>query len=67
MSAGTPGSTENLPTSTGLITGHAYTILSAHEVNSRGQRVKLLRLRNPWGSGEWKGQWSDGDNASWTP
>lgn len=46
----------------GLLTGHAYSIIDCQEV----QGVKLLRLRNPWGQGEWNGPWSD-NSKEWTP
>lgn len=46
----------------GLVTGHAYTILGAQEYKG----IKLVKLRNPWGNFEWKGQWSDND-PNWTP
>ena len=41
----------------GLVPGHAYTILSAHDVKSKD--LKLLKIRNPWGQFEWKGDYSD--------
>ncbi|KAK7904863.1 hypothetical protein WMY93_017470 [Mugilogobius chulae] len=40
--------------------GHAYAVTGVKEVMSRGQPVKVVRLWNPWGNGEWKGDWSDG-------
>uniref|UniRef100_A0A671WLP8 Calpain-1 catalytic subunit-like n=1 Tax=Sparus aurata TaxID=8175 RepID=A0A671WLP8_SPAAU len=43
----------------GLVQGHAYTITGVKEVISQGKLVKLVRLWNPWGKGEWKGDWSD--------
>uniref|UniRef100_A0A5F9DW49 Calpain 9 n=1 Tax=Oryctolagus cuniculus TaxID=9986 RepID=A0A5F9DW49_RABIT len=43
----------------GLIKGHAYTITGIDQVNFRGQKVELIRVRNPWGHVEWNGSWSD--------
>ena len=41
----------------GMVTGHAYSLISAHELN--GER--LIKLRNPWGKKEWMGPWGDDD------
>jgi len=46
---------------TGIVSGHAYTVISVHEVEGH----KLIRLRNPWGELEWKGDFSD-SSALWT-
>jgi len=52
----------------GLVAGHAYSLISAFEVTERGpgglpkaggKTFRLLNLRNPWGTFEWKGEWSD--------
>jgi hypothetical protein len=48
--------------STGLVAGHAYTLVSAKQT-SKGDR--LVKLRNPWGSMEWTGDWSD-SSPLWT-
>jgi len=50
-------------TSTGLISKHSYTILNAQQAENGG--VRLLQIRNPWGSGEWTGSWSDKSDL-WT-
>jgi hypothetical protein len=43
-----------------LISGHAYSVLSVHEVLDAGAEVRLVRIRNPWGRrAEWQGDWSD--------
>jgi hypothetical protein len=39
----------------GLVPCHAYTVISALEING----LKLLKIRNPWGQFEWKGDFSD--------
>jgi len=52
----------------GLVAGHAYSILDARELGlipglgAGGLlgKTKLIRLRNPWGTFEWKGAWADG-------
>jgi hypothetical protein len=46
----------------GLIDNHAYSILEVREVNNN----QLLKLYNPWGKYEWKGDWSDKDMTNWT-
>ncbi|KAJ3044236.1 hypothetical protein HDV00_002914 [Rhizophlyctis rosea] len=46
----------------GLIHNHAYSVLEARQVRDK----KLVLIRNPWGSAEWKGRWSDG-SSEWTP
>jgi calpain-15 len=69
MSASTPGEDVYTETGqkpkeggTGLVAGHAYTLISVKQ-SSKGD--KLMKLRNPWGSMEWTGDWSD-DSPLWT-
>ena len=47
----------------GLVSDHAYSVISAVEVNPQ---TRLLKLRNPWGHQEWNGDWSD-KSTKWTP
>ena len=41
--------------------GHAYTLLKVVTLNCQGRQIRLVQLRNPWGKGEFKGEWSDYD------
>lgn len=60
------GSIKEEGTKYGLVTGHAYSIISGLEVTlDDGSSVKLLKVRNPWGTGEWTGDWSDSSRL-WT-
>eukprot|EP01038_Epipyxis_sp_PR26KG_P009214 gene9214-12425_t len=44
----------------GLHMGHAYSLLDIGEIKSvDGKPIRLLKLRNPWGRGEWEGAFSD--------
>ena len=45
----------------GLVEGHAYSLIQVKEVGG----LKLIQLRNPWGSQEWNGKWSD-ESAEWS-
>uniref|UniRef100_A0A3B3VW34 Calpain-3 n=1 Tax=Poecilia latipinna TaxID=48699 RepID=A0A3B3VW34_9TELE len=45
-------------TVTGLVKGHAYSVTAVGEVKPEN-KVRLVRLRNPWGQVEWNGPWSD--------
>lgn len=46
----------------GIVQGHAYALLSAHTIDDG---TRLVKLRNPWGCGEWTGDWCDSSDC-WT-
>ena len=63
LGCGSHAGKDTTSSSAGIVQGHAYSILELLEADG----VKLLKLRNPWGSGvEWKGAWADGA-PEWTP
>lgn len=45
----------------GIVQSHAFSILRLVEADGH----KLIQVRNPWGKGEWTGDWSDG-SPQWT-
>ncbi|XP_067339117.1 calpain-3b isoform X3 [Channa argus] len=47
-------------TDQGLVKGHAYSIIALEECDevAKDSRIRLIRLRNPWGWVLWKGPWS---------
>jgi calpain-15 len=59
MGAGTKGKDDTISEGRGngggIVPGHAYSIMDVRELHG----FKLICLRNPWGSFEWKGDWSD--------
>ena len=57
IAASTSGADEGESTAQqqGLVQGHAYAVTTVRHVGKH----KMLRLRNPWGSFEWTGDWSD--------
>ncbi|XP_063040696.1 calpain-8-like [Engraulis encrasicolus] len=55
-----PGKTAaNTVLPNGIVEGHAYAVTGIMQVLSNNQPVRLVRLFNPWGHGEWNGDWSD--------
>ena len=66
MGAGSPSGSDTDISEMGIVQGHAYSILNIIEESDQNGSHQLIELRNPWGSGEWKGQWSDRDQRSWT-
>lgn len=47
----------------GLVAGHLYSVLDVRRAGTMmgmGGGYKLVKLRNPWATGEWRGAWSDG-------
>ena len=65
MIAASQGQGENR-NAQGVVSGHAYSLISIHEVYDENENtIQLLRLRNPWGTGEWTGDWSDQSDL-WT-
>ena len=49
----------------GLIANHTFSLVSAFEGTVEGKVEKLMKLRNPFGEGEWNGDWSD-YSPKWT-
>ncbi|XP_056150974.1 calpain-3b isoform X1 [Lampris incognitus] len=47
-------------TEQGLVRGHAYSIIALEEcdVVTKDTKIRLIRMRNPWGWVLWKGPWS---------
>jgi hypothetical protein len=44
----------------GLKYKHAYGLVNVGEITDKTNKtVRLLKLRNPWGMGEWNGKWGD--------
>jgi len=41
-----------------VVAGHAYSLITTRKIGD----IRLVQLRNPWGSGEWTGPWSDRSN-----
>lgn len=44
---------------TGILFNHAYGVLDVRDVDG----LTLIRIRNPWGHGEWSGKFADEDEA----
>lgn len=48
----------------GLVRGHAYGITAVKKIRllqTRGMdRLFMMRMRNPWGTTDWTGAWSQG-------
>jgi calpain-7 len=55
--------TESQADAIGLVTGHAYAVLSVVETKNG---TRLLQLKNPWGRKGWIGRYSSGDSNSWS-
>ena len=60
---GTHGNDDTKKDESGIVQGHAYTLLKAVELSNG---VKLVQARNPWGRDSYHGDWSD-NSDKWTP
>lgn len=49
VASSNPGSDVNKSLS-GVVQGHAYTVLNATTIKYQGKEERLVQLRNPWGS-----------------
>ncbi|EFA04829.1 calpain-A [Tribolium castaneum] len=51
--------------SDGLVVNHAYSITGLYTSQLKNVTIHLIRVRNPWGSVEWNGPWSD-NSVCWS-
>ncbi|KAG8387378.1 hypothetical protein BUALT_Bualt02G0015100 [Buddleja alternifolia] len=62
LGAGSPSGSDIHVSSSGIVQGHAYSILQVREIDGH----KLVQIRNPWANEvEWNGPWSD-SSPEWT-
>ncbi|XP_071726468.1 calpain-type cysteine protease DEK1 [Rutidosis leptorrhynchoides] len=62
LGAGSPSGSDVHISSSGIVQGHAYSLLQVREVDGH----KLVQIRNPWANEvEWNGPWSDSSHE-WT-
>ncbi|KAJ7955438.1 calpain-type cysteine protease DEK1 [Quillaja saponaria] len=62
LGAGSPSGSDVHISSSGIVQGHAYSLLQIREVDGH----KLVQIRNPWANEvEWNGPWSD-SSPEWT-
>ncbi|KAK8943955.1 hypothetical protein KSP40_PGU018953 [Platanthera guangdongensis] len=62
LGAGSPSGSDVHVSSSGIVQGHAYSVLQVREVDGH----KLVQIRNPWANEvDWNGPWSD-LSAEWT-
>lgn len=54
--------TEDQAESLGLVTGHAYAVLSVFQARDG---TRLLQMKNPWATKSWTGRFSPRDPISW--
>ena len=59
------GYTHDYGSARNIFYGHAYSVIDAKEYNKNGRRIRMMKLRNPWGHGEWQGDYSD-NSSLWT-
>jgi hypothetical protein len=64
MAAGTRGGSDSDDTD-GIVDGHAYSVLDV-QLNVANSRINMIKVRNPWGKGEFEnGKWVD-NGSGWT-
>jgi hypothetical protein len=61
LGCGSTAGSDTHKSASNIVLGHAYSILRVAEHGS----VKLMHLRNPWGSTDYTGKYSDTDTDSW--
>ncbi|PKA55512.1 hypothetical protein AXF42_Ash006714 [Apostasia shenzhenica] len=62
LGAGSPSGSDVHVSTSGIVQGHAYSVLQVREIDGH----KLVQIRNPWANEvEWNGPWSD-SSPEWT-
>ena len=67
MTAGTMDENQNIDLDeVGLSYSHAYTVINIYNVDTKKGSERLIKLKNPWRSNEFNGEWSN-FSRKWTP